>query len=114
MLSRRRPACYSRNVQNQSGTRSTGTLMETTPSTHRDEMACRELVEVITDYLGGTLAEEDRRRFEAHLEECPYCVTYLEHMRETIDSLGELTAESLSPQAREDLLAAFRDWRAAR
>jgi anti-sigma factor RsiW len=88
--------------------------METTPSTHRDEMACRELVEVITDYIEGTMAEQDRRRFEAHLEECPYCVTYLEQMRETIESLGELTAESLSPQAREDLLAAFRGWRTAR
>ena len=88
--------------------------METTPSTHGDEMACRELVEVITDYLEGTMAEQDRRRFEAHLEACPYCVTYLEQMRETIESLGELTVESLSPRLREDLLAGFRGWRAAR
>jgi anti-sigma factor RsiW len=79
-----------------------------------DEMTCRELVEVITDYIEGTLPEDDRRRFEQHLAECPYCVNYLEQMRETIDTLGELPEESIQPQAREELLEAFRRWRAAR
>jgi anti-sigma factor RsiW len=76
-------------------------------------MACAELVEVITDYLEGTLPDEDRRRFEAHLGECPYCVNYLEQMRETIDSLGELKPESLSPDAQKEVLEAFRGWRNA-
>jgi anti-sigma factor RsiW len=79
--------------------------------THNDEMACRELVEVITDYLEGTLPEPDRARFEAHLAECPYCATYLEQMRQTIATLGELREESLSPEVRERLLRAFRGWR---
>jgi len=77
-------------------------------------MSCRELVEVITDYLEGTLPADDRARFEAHLEECPYCVNYLEQMREMIDTLGELSEESLSPRAREQLLNAFRGWAAGR
>lgn len=79
-----------------------------------DEMSCRELVEVITDYLEGTLPPADRARFEAHLEECPYCVTYLEQMRETIDTLGGLSEESLDEESRERLLEAFRGWRDAR
>jgi anti-sigma factor RsiW len=79
-----------------------------------DEMTCRELVEVITDYIEGTLPEDDRRRFEQHLGECPYCVDYLEQMRKTIDTLGELREESIPPEAREELLKAFRGWRAAR
>jgi anti-sigma factor RsiW len=74
-------------------------------------MTCRELVAVVTDYLEGTMSGEDRRRFEAHLEECPYCVAYVEQMRLTIEALGELTEESISPQAREELLNAFRGWR---
>ena len=74
-------------------------------------MACAELVEVITDYLEGTLPEQDRQRFEAHLDECPFCVTYLEQMRETIDALGGLSEESLSPETQEQLLEAFRGWR---
>jgi anti-sigma factor RsiW len=79
-----------------------------------DEMTCRELVEVITDYIEGTLPGHDRRRFEQHLGDCPYCVTYLAQMRETIQALGELPEESIPPQAREELLETFRRWRAAR
>jgi anti-sigma factor RsiW len=79
-----------------------------------DEMTCRELVEVITNYIEGTLPEHDRRRFEQHLGECPGCVNYLEQMRATIDALGELREESIPPAAREELLEALRRWRAAR
>jgi anti-sigma factor RsiW len=76
-----------------------------------EEMACRELVEVVTDYVEGTLSAADRRRFEAHLRECPYCVEYVAQMRATIDALGELPADSLAPESRDALLAAFRGWR---
>jgi hypothetical protein len=31
------------------------------------EMACKELVEVFTAYLEGTMADEDRGRLETHL-----------------------------------------------
>jgi anti-sigma factor RsiW len=78
--------------------------------TKAEEMACKELVELITDYLEGTMSERDRKRFDAHLEECPWCVEYLEQMRETIATLGRLDEDSISPEARAQLLAAFRDW----
>jgi anti-sigma factor RsiW len=74
-------------------------------------MSCKELVEVVTDYLEGSMADTDRLRFEAHLEECPYCVNYVDQMRETITVLGELTEESISSEARGELLEAFRGWR---
>jgi anti-sigma factor RsiW len=75
-------------------------------------MSCKELVAVITEYLEGTMAAEDRLRFEAHLEECPYCVNYLGQMRATIEALGQLTEQSLAPDTRRDVLEAFRGWRA--
>ena len=75
------------------------------------EMACRELVDAITAYLDGTLAPADRRRFDAHLAECPYCTDYLAQMKATIQELGRLDDTELSPDTREQLLAAFRDWR---
>jgi anti-sigma factor RsiW len=74
-------------------------------------MACRELVEVVTAYLEGTLPDDDRRRLEKHLEECPYCVRYIDQMRETIETLGSLSPESLSPQRQRELVEAFRGWR---
>ena len=75
------------------------------------EMACQELVEVITDYLEGTLLEVDRVRFEAHLLSCSGCHEYLEQMRALIRLSRGLTARSLDTDTVDSLLHAFRDWR---
>jgi anti-sigma factor RsiW len=74
------------------------------------EMPCRELVELVTDYLENRLSPMDRARFEAHLAECEACRMYLEQFRQTIRALGRLPEESLSPGARDALLTAFRGW----
>ena len=74
------------------------------------EMPCNELVELVTEYLEDRLSSRDRARFEAHLAACEACRTYLEQFRQTIQVLGRLPEDSLSPQARETLLRAFRDW----
>lgn len=79
-----------------------------------NEMDCKELVETITAYLDGTLPDSDRRRFDNHLVNCPYCAEYLEQMRTTIARLGTLDETTLSHGAREHLFTAFRDWRGAR
>ena len=74
------------------------------------EMPCRELVELISDYLEDRLSPVDRTRFEAHLADCEACRTYLEQFRQTIRALGRLPEESLSAEARTALLDAFRGW----
>lgn len=73
-------------------------------------MACQELVEHITDYLEGALSERDRRRFEAHLADCPLCTEYVRQFRAIIDTAGRVSAEELPPETREGLLAAFHGW----
>jgi anti-sigma factor RsiW len=72
------------------------------------EMPCRELVEVITEYLEDRLSPVDRARFEAHLAACEACRAFLDQFRQTIRALGRLPDESLSPEARATLLSAFR------
>ncbi len=74
------------------------------------EMPCSELVELVTEYLEGRLSPLDHARFEAHLAACDACRTYLDQFRETIRALGRLPEESLSSDARQTLLRAFRDW----
>jgi anti-sigma factor RsiW len=81
------------------------------PDTVRDEMACQELVEVITDYLEGSLCAQDVRRLEAHLARCTPCQTYVEQMRLTLRAVGRLSSEELSPHTRNQLVEAFRSWR---
>jgi len=76
--------------------------------TEPEDMSCKELVELVTDYLEDELDPGRRRRFELHLTECEGCAVYLEQMRETIRLTGTLTEDQLSPEAREGLLAAFR------
>jgi anti-sigma factor RsiW len=78
----------------------------------RHMMSCRELVELVTEYVEGTLDADTLASFEEHLTQCPPCVAYVEQFRETIDVLGHLPPELLSPEAEHDLLAAFRDWHA--
>jgi anti-sigma factor RsiW len=74
------------------------------------EMPCRELVELITEYLEDRLSPRDRARFEAHLADCEACRRYLDQFRQTIRTLGRLPEDALTSEARETLLAAFRGW----
>jgi anti-sigma factor RsiW len=78
------------------------------------EMTCKEMVELVTDYLEERLAPDERTRFERHLEICPGCQAYLEQMRATLRALGRLPEESISEAARTELISAFRDWHAGR
>ena len=79
----------------------------------RTDLSCRELVELVTDYLEGALDRRTRSRFERHISGCPHCTAYLEQIRETIRLTGMLREDQLEPQARDELLAAFRTWKAA-
>jgi anti-sigma factor RsiW len=74
----------------------------------RDINCCR-VVEVVTDYLEGSLAAEDARAVDRHLERCEGCRRYLVQMRATIATLGRLREEDLSDEMRGRLLAAFRE-----
>jgi anti-sigma factor RsiW len=74
------------------------------------ELACRDIVELVTAYLEHALAPEDRERFEEHLVFCDGCNTYLDQMRETIAATGRLGAVSLPAELEQRLLEAFRGW----
>ena len=76
-----------------------------------DDLVCQQVVELVTDYLEGALSRKDRRRFEAHLRNCPNCTTYLNQMRETIRASGTLKPDDLSPEARIEFTEIFRKWR---
>ena len=77
-----------------------------------EQLSCRELVELVTDYLEGALPEEERLRFDEHIGRCAGCRIYLEQIRQTVSLLGHLPEEALSREAESALLEAFRGWRA--
>ena len=79
--------------------------------TNERSLTCQELTEVLTDYLEGVMAPEDVARFEAHLELCDGCVTYVEQMRTTIRTVHALRPAEVEATVPDDLLAAFRAWK---
>ena len=75
------------------------------------DLRCQEFVELVTEYLEGTLLPAQRERFQAHLDYCDMCITYIEEIRLTILALGHLSEDHIAPAARDRLLAEFRDWK---
>ena len=75
-------------------------------------MTCKELVELVTDYLEGALDSQARARFEAHLAECKGCTAYLEQMHKTILLTKQLREDDIQPPVRDELLNVFRNWKA--
>jgi anti-sigma factor RsiW len=71
-------------------------------------MDCKELVELVTDYLEDALPPAERARVDEHLAECPFCSIYLEQMRATIRAVGHLPEADVSPEALRALLNVFR------
>jgi anti-sigma factor RsiW len=78
-----------------------------------EDITCKELVELVTEYLEGALPPEERDRFEQHLLLCDGCDAYLEQMRKTIALSGSLTEKSIPSDAEERLLLVFRNWKRA-
>lgn len=75
------------------------------------EMTCRELVELVSDYLEGLLSPAERERFERHLGYCDPCVEYVDQMRGVIAGARRLAEDDIDPGVRDHLLDAFREWR---
>ncbi len=71
-------------------------------------LTCKELTELVTDYLEGRQSFLQRMRFQAHLGMCRHCRAYLRQMRDTIQMLGHMLEESISREMRNQLLDHFR------
>ena len=78
-----------------------------------EHISCQEVVELVTDYVEGALDAEETSLFEQHLNFCDGCVWYVDQMRTTIATVGRVEEEAVPPEARDRLIAAFRDWKRA-
>lgn len=77
-------------------------------------MTCRELVELVTDYLDDAMSPQERARFEEHLDMCEGCREHLDQVRTTLtvlDVMPETDAASGDVPGLGTLLDAFRDFR---
>ncbi|HEY2371155.1 MAG TPA: zf-HC2 domain-containing protein [Gaiellaceae bacterium] len=75
------------------------------------DLTCKELVELVTDYLEGSLSRRDRKRFEKHIDGCTNCREYVAQFRETIRLTGTLREQDISREAADELLRVFAAWK---
>jgi len=57
-------------------------------ATPPDEIACKELVELVTDHLDGALPADLDAMVQQHLDGCDGCIEYVRQIRLTIDALN--------------------------
>jgi predicted anti-sigma-YlaC factor YlaD len=77
-------------------------------------LTCKEFVELVTEYFEGSMAPEEKNRFEAHLASCKGCETYLDQMAQTIRLTGQLREDQVPEEAQTELLNTFREWKKGR
>jgi anti-sigma factor RsiW len=77
-----------------------------------NDMACRELVELVTEFLEDALAPEERARIEEHMARCDGCLAHLAQVRATLRVAGAPAEEDLPPETEEALVGLFRTWAA--
>jgi Putative zinc-finger len=73
-----------------------------------DAFACKELVELVTDYLDGVLPPDRRDEFQTHLAGCDGCVEYLRQLEITVRALHDANLQlGPQPQAFTDSASRF-------
>ena len=77
----------------------------------REDIVCRQVAELVNDYLENVLPRAQRKRFEHHLAGCPNCTAYLEQIRATVATVGRLTPADFSPEVSREFTELYRAWR---
>jgi anti-sigma factor RsiW len=66
---------------------------------------CQECVDLLVDYLEGTLPAARARALEIHLDLCPACVGFLNTYRGTVDVARTLPVDEIPPELTSQLIA---------
>ena len=77
-----------------------------------EDLPCIDFVELVTDYLEGALATEQRLIVERHLAFCAPCVDYLDQLRATVRGAAALREQDVPEPVMEALLHAYREFSA--
>jgi anti-sigma factor RsiW len=77
-------------------------------------LTCTQIVEFVTEYLDDGLSPAQRLAFERHVSLCPPCRGYLGQLRKIHRASGSIREDRVPEALRDNLLTAFRDWKATR
>lgn len=70
---------------------------------------CKELVDLLADYLEGQLPPDVARDLDQHLADCPPCLNFLKTYRTTTRLIREVGCEEIPPELEDRLLKFLRE-----
>jgi hypothetical protein len=72
------------------------------------EIECRQIAELLGDYLDGTLASHTRDLIDFHIDGCPPCVAFINTYRGTMDATRKLPDVAIPSELKKRLLAVLK------
>jgi hypothetical protein len=72
------------------------------------EIECRQIAELLGDYLDGSLPRETRELIDFHIDGCAPCVAFLNTYRGTVDAARKLPEISIPPELKKRLLTVLK------
>lgn len=70
---------------------------------------CRQIADLLSDYLDGTLPKPTRELLEWHIEGCAPCVAFVNTYRGTVNAATKLKDVEIPPELKQRLLAVLRN-----
>lgn len=69
---------------------------------------CKEVVDLLSDYLANELPEEDVAGIRAHLRGCRNCTTFFDSLKTTVRLTHHVNADDIPPEVVDRLQAFLR------
>lgn len=70
--------------------------------------SCKQIADLMVDYLSDKLHPTIKLEFARHLSICPDCVSFVNTYKKTVQSTATLRAEEIPPQVRDNVLGFLR------
>ncbi len=71
-------------------------------------LECRQIADLLGDYLEGTLPKRTRELLEWHIEGCAPCVAFVNTYRGTVNAAGTLRDVEIPAELKQRLIAVLR------
>ena len=72
------------------------------------DKSCKQITELVLDYLSGNLRPNVKRDFQEHLRICPDCVHFLNTYKKTVSATGTVRPEEIPAKVKNNILRFLR------
>ena len=76
-----------------------------------ETVECRQIAELLADYVEGALPKRTRELLEWHIEGCAPCVAFVNTYRGTVNAAATLRSVAIPPELKQRLLTVLRESR---